>query len=179
MIIKCIECKKEISSEAKTCPHCGTPINKPTNWVGGILWLLVAYFLIKTLFSFNQDSIPSPATFKSVKMDQALTMPTQYHYKEPRLQESRSTYLSNNPNLPENVKEAILNGTICIGMSKDMVLASWGKPYHVNKSVGKWGDSEQLSYDYICSKNTYNGICQAYLYIENGILTSWQEGESR
>lgn len=32
-MIKCPECKKEISSEAKYCPHCGFPISEKTSKV--------------------------------------------------------------------------------------------------------------------------------------------------
>ena len=30
MLIKCLECNKEISDKAISCPNCGFPITKPT-----------------------------------------------------------------------------------------------------------------------------------------------------
>jgi len=48
-------------------------------------------------------------------------------------------------------------------MTKEQVLASWGKPEDINRSVGRWGVHEQWIYD------------STYLYFENGILTSFQD----
>jgi hypothetical protein len=50
-----------------------------------------------------------------------------------------------------------------IGMNKEMCIAAWGRPEDINRSVGSWGTHEQWVYG---SRN--------YLYLENGILTSWQ-----
>jgi hypothetical protein len=51
---------------------------------------------------------------------------------------------------------------IWIGMTKDMAILSWGNPETINRSVGSWGVHEQWVYG------------DAYLYFENGVLTSWQ-----
>lgn len=56
------------------------------------------------------------------------------------------------------------NKQIMIGMTKEMVLDSWGDPKDINRSVGSWGVHEQWVY----------GNNQ-YLYFENGKLTSWQD----
>lgn len=58
----------------------------------------------------------------------------------------------------------IYEGKVWIGATKAMVIDSWGKPKDINRSVGSWGVHEQWVYS--------NGN---YLYIENGILTSWQD----
>ena len=58
--------------------------------------------------------------------------------------------------------EKIFNGKIWLGMTKEMVIDSWGQPRDINKSVGSWGVHEQWVY--------YN----SYLYFRNGKLTSWQ-----
>lgn len=58
--------------------------------------------------------------------------------------------------------DAIKNCKIYIGMTQEMLLMSWGKPEDINKSVGSWGVHEQWVYG-----NTY-------VYLENGIITSWQ-----
>lgn len=64
----CRECKKEVSSEAKTCPHCG--ISGPTKAKGmslgtGCLVLVIIGFIFST-FGPNQTSgrvpIPDPKT---------------------------------------------------------------------------------------------------------------------
>jgi len=55
-------------------------------------------------------------------------------------------------------------GKIQLGMTKEMVEDSWGKPDDINRSVGSWGVHEQWIY----SSGTY-------LYFENSKLTSWQD----
>jgi hypothetical protein len=60
---------------------------------------------------------------------------------------------------------------IQLGMTGDMVKASWGEPDDINRSVGSWGVHEQWVY------GCYYEWCNPpqYLYFENGILTSWQD----
>lgn len=58
----------------------------------------------------------------------------------------------------------IFAGYIWIGMTKEMVLESWGEPKDINRTVGSWGVHEQWIY-----------YGDKYLYIENGKLTSWQD----
>lgn len=53
---------------------------------------------------------------------------------------------------------------INLGMSKQMVIDSWGNPEDVNRTVGGWGVHEQWVYG-----------SGTYLYFENGKLTSWQD----
>jgi len=57
----------------------------------------------------------------------------------------------------------ILNNEVWLGMTKEMVLDSRGKPSDINRSVGSWGVNEQWVYG------------DQYLYFENGKLTSWQD----
>jgi len=42
-LTKCLECGKEISTEAKTCPHCGTPKPHKSKIVKKYFLLLVLY----------------------------------------------------------------------------------------------------------------------------------------
>lgn len=58
----------------------------------------------------------------------------------------------------------IFQGYIWIGMTKEMVLESWGEPKDINRSVGSWGVHEQWIY-----------YGDKYVYIENGKLASWQD----
>lgn len=60
--------------------------------------------------------------------------------------------------------KAIKESRIYIGMIDREVLASWGPPQNVNRTVGRWGTHEQWVYP----ENTY-------VYIENGKVTSWQD----
>lgn len=60
-------------------------------------------------------------------------------------------------------QKAILAKKVGLGMSTDDVIASWGKPDHVNTTVTAYGKHEQWVYG-----NTY-------VYFEDGRLTSYQQ----
>lgn len=64
----------------------------------------------------------------------------------------------------EKVKKLVEEGKIALGMNKQEVIASIGRPNDINKTVGIWGVHEQWIYG-----------DRRYLYFENGILTAWQE----
>lgn len=59
----------------------------------------------------------------------------------------------------------IVNRKIWIGMSDDQLKKSMGRPHEVNRTVGAWGNHEQWVY----------GDWGPYVYVENGIVTSWQD----
>lgn len=63
----------------------------------------------------------------------------------------------------KKVLAAIEKQNISMGMTDKQVLASWGRPSDINRTVGPWGVHEQW---------VYSG---SYLYFENGSLTSWQD----
>ncbi|UUW10234.1 hypothetical protein NLG42_05370 [Flavobacterium plurextorum] len=60
--------------------------------------------------------------------------------------------------------EAILNHKVKIGWTKSMCIASWGKPYDINRTTTTYGSHEQYVYS-----------LKKYLYFENGILTAIQD----
>jgi hypothetical protein len=66
-------------------------------------------------------------------------------------------------NWPSEIEQAVIERKIRMGMTAEQATLAWGKPPQVNKTVGSWGVHEQWVY--------HSG---AYLYFENGVLTSWQ-----
>lgn len=80
--------------------------------------------------------------------------------------QSRELYVENHPDLEPRIEDAILRGAAVIGMTEEQVIASLGRPYEINRTVGEWGVHEQWIY------SRYYG---PYLYFEDGILTSWQD----
>lgn len=64
-----------------------------------------------------------------------------------------------------SIAEKILKRQIWLGMTKDMLIDSWGYPGYddINRTVGSWGVHEQWIYN------------DTYVYLENGIVTSWQD----
>lgn len=75
-------------------------------------------------------------------------------------------YLNGPPKWSKKVLKAVANREVLIGMTSRQAMASWGEPYHINRSGGSWGVHEQWVYHFTFS--------DAYLYFQNGKLTSWQ-----
>ncbi len=59
--------------------------------------------------------------------------------------------------------ETIKKQKIRLGMTKDQVLLSWGKPKNINRTVTLHGAKEQWVYD------------KQYLYFEDGNLAAYQD----
>jgi len=62
---------------------------------------------------------------------------------------------------------AIENKKILMGMTKEAIRLSWGKPRRINRTVGSWGIHEQWIYGKFPNA--------PYLYLENGLVTGWQD----
>lgn len=93
----------------------------------------------------------------------------------------REEYFKTQPDVSSEVKEAILNGEVLLGMSVPQVLASRGYPGDRKRSTGSWGVHEQWCYSGIVrmdvlwsNKETLLNYKYAYIYFENGVVTSWQ-----
>lgn len=72
----------------------------------------------------------------------------------------RETYIAQSPHLDIKMKELILKGKVIVGMYKEDVLASLGKPRNKMQSATDFGLKEEWIYE--------NQSC----YFENGILKS-------
>ncbi len=53
-----------------------------------------------------------------------------------------------------------------LGMTTEQIRASWGSPEDINRTVGSWGVHEQW---------VYHSPYGPYVYIEDGVVTSWQD----
>lgn len=62
--------------------------------------------------------------------------------------------------------DAIRDGKVYVGMSRDDVIESWGPPSKVNRSIYAGKASEQWVYD--------RGRDSQYVYVENGEVTAIQ-----
>src|ERR1700722_1832695 len=61
-LIKCKDCKKEISSAAKACPHCGKPVPhiNPGDVVKVAVGLLIVWGIYHVFSSSDSPSAPVP-----------------------------------------------------------------------------------------------------------------------
>jgi len=79
----------------------------------------------------------------------------------------RILYVNNNPGITEQYKQAILNGAIRIGMTKEMVEASLGSPRDINRTVTANKVREQWVYGSVRNRR--------YIYFTNGVLDAFQD----
>ncbi len=117
------------------------------------------YYSIETLrdydtyyFAFDNDKL-----VRIEKSDEKAERERKYEIEK---------YIQQHPERSE-FKNVILEKKIRIGMNKDEVRLSWGKPRDINRTVTIYGTSEQWIYG---SLNYAN-----YLYFDDSILTSWQD----
>ena len=82
----------------------------------------------------------------------------------------RADYLAANPDTPERFAAAIEEGAIMRGMTKQQVVAAWGPPVDINRSVGSWGAHEQWVYGAYSRYST-----RRYVYFEGNRCTGWQD----
>jgi hypothetical protein len=61
---------------------------------------------------------------------------------------------------PNEVKEAVENGSIRIGFTQDQVIAAWGTPENINRDAAPYGEDEWSYGD--LRLRFKNGILQAY-----------------
>ena len=54
-LIKCKECKKEISNKAKTCPNCGAPVKRKRLGCGALILILIIAPIIISIFTTSTD----------------------------------------------------------------------------------------------------------------------------
>jgi len=99
-----------------------------------------------------------------------LPVPEKYgasQYRDLNEQQKRE-FLKNEKGYSDSIINDILNGIVRIGMTREQVIYSWGRPDEIHRSVGSWGVHEQWVYR--------RGDFKAqFLYFENGKLTGWQD----
>ena len=82
-------------------------------------------------------------------------------------EEEKRRFLSEEKKYSNDVIDAIIDGKVKRGMTKEQAIYSWGRPDDINSSTGSWGTHDQWVYN-------RGELSTQYLYFENGILTSWQ-----
>ncbi len=72
--------------------------------------------------------------------------------------------------LTDDEIQLIKEEKIRIGMSETALIASWGYPNKINRSVGSYGVDKQFVYG---RYSRYSS--PTYVYVENGKVISWQD----
>lgn len=183
---KCRECGLPVSTDAKTCPHCGkaSPGKKGPS-VGLILFLVGLAFLVMVLMVWQLSTLstsPSPATgykaptspstVKPIPAEEQVRLIREQQEKlaaeEARwLKTQAGRIWQKHQDWPKDICEVIAQGKVQQGMTADQIRASWGKPDRIHRTVLGNHVSEQWVYD--------RGNQNQYIYLENGIMTSYSD----
>ena len=83
----------------------------------------------------------------------------------------RELKIRNNSDWDQVVKNKLRFGEIWVGMTQTQLVASLGRPRDINRTVNKFGASDQYVYSHVQAlpKRDY------YVYLDNAIVASWQE----
>ncbi len=74
-LTKCKECGNEVSSQAETCPKCGTRIKSKSIGCGGAILVLIVLGVVGSMFGNKDSPSPPTSTGTSSSNSQAVTTP--------------------------------------------------------------------------------------------------------
>ena len=96
---------------------------------------------------------------------------------------AKKDYLETHPEISSEMRVAIEQGDVLLGMTSAQVVACRGKPQKINKTTGSYGVHER--WVMVIRWHSHTGLTipkglvkkakkYAYVYFENGIVTSWE-----
>lgn len=177
-LVNCPECRKKISSETKSCPNCGAPVDlnkiakiqedqKKTATGCGIA--IIAFIILVVLYNQYDNSttdvnaVAAPPSIEIPKMSkedsiiqkrQSDSLAKVEAIEEAAYEKTKAGRIHRkHPDWSKEDCERIANNRIWIGMSYDMLLYERGKPDHVNTS--DYGNGPE----YQCCWDDYNTSC--------------------
>lgn len=158
------KCGKQVSENARVCPHCGNRFTHPT-----VIALAVLFVVAMTASiiggSLNHSALSSPAPVTAVDPEAARLDALRASAKtKPSSKRALALHVSH-PSWTISECITISERKIIIGMNEDQVRAAWGKPEKINTSSFSELKSEQWIYG------------DSYLYFDNGILRSTQQSK--
>jgi len=96
---------------------------------------------------------------------------------------AKKDYLATHPEISSEMRVTIEQGDVLLGMTSAQVVACRGKPYKINKTTGSYGVHERwvmvIRWRGGTGLTIPKGLVKkakkyAYIYFENGLVTSWQ-----
>lgn len=155
---KCKFCATMIPAEAKICPNC-----RKRQGLGFLRSLLLVFFAIAVFgvvkASINQQKASAPAS--SV---------TESGVPEIGFLTPKGKILkAKHPAWADDACNAIAEKKIFIGMTRDQVIAAWGKPHKINTTTTASHNHEQWV--------MHDSIDSSYLYFDDGVLRSMQQSK--
>jgi len=146
---KCKHCAMMIPAEAKICPHCRKSVPRT---ISNLVSIAVIIFVIGMCIA----NIPDTSKTKSTSAPES----------QIALTEKGQRIKSKNPAWANKVCNTIGEKKISIGMTRDQVIAAWGRPQRINTSTHSWGTHEQWVYD-----------MTNFVYFRNDVMESLQQSK--
>jgi RNA polymerase subunit RPABC4/transcription elongation factor Spt4 len=169
---KCRECGREISTDAKACPHCGR--RSPTG-TSGSTWGCLAIILVIVIIIAKMPSTPttpdapterSDAAMPAAARKKAIAAQVIATCKAPHTAKSEK-YLAKYPQWDNETIADIACGRFRTGMDSVQLRASLGRPDIINAmSVPGAGGGMRTRDQWVYG--------DTYIYLDDGVLTSWQ-----
>ena len=132
-------------------------------------FILITLFILSTsVISLSfMDSEPSPPCDEPTPA-QSLAEKKKIENKKKQNQintkdKKRQDLINKHPDWSYDTINAIMSGSVQIGMTKEQARIAWGKPDRINSTHTARGTTEQWCYGY-----------RSFLYFDNGILRSVQ-----
>lgn len=92
--------------------------------------------------------------------------------QEIRIRDFRNKMISD-PSIPQNIRAAIINKQVMVGMTKDQVIASWGLPCGLCYGTRRSSNGDVWEYNNL---ELFAPGVGSYLYFDNnGILKYWSQ----
>jgi len=173
-MIRCSECRKDISDKAATCPHCGAPVDAPAaramqadsgrralKWIGGGIGFLILVRMCSSLGTPSNDEIvpsvassaqpvattPQPPSQETLKY--WMTDLTDEAAPAARRESYANNIIQNFPNTPEAVKAKELLPALTAKAEDERTNAAWS---YSNDEDGMSG--KRIEYAAVRSENT-------------------------
>lgn len=107
---------------------------------------------------------PAKRFYKYVHKSIGIILPGEVDQHRKRIESIKNSSWS------DEIKDLCVKQKISLGMTKEQVIASWGKPNDINRTVTMRGVSEQWVY------GSYGSYAKhKLLYFEDNKLTAWQD----
>ena len=67
-LVNCLECQREVSDQARTCPHCGAPVHQqtPGEQFGNKIQIIIAwliFFIALGAFLYDNNALFRPGEY--------------------------------------------------------------------------------------------------------------------
>jgi hypothetical protein len=158
-IIACKECGRDVSDEAKSCPHCGATPKKKGIGCGTLIVAVILVMIVLRIFNAND---PPPSS--NVRSMAEVTAEKNGDNLTPKGKNIKAKH----PEWSDSDCNTIASGKVHTGMTSEQAVAAWGRPYKINETLTGSRSREQW---------VMHESGSDYLYFDNGILTTIQSSK--